>query len=445
MKFNNHNRYLEFSLLAYGEDKHIFTKYAPNNAWTSYNVLDECIEENEYYESENKKYNTYKILLLISSIIIFAFIIKRTTKKYKEVKSKYTFYKPEIDYEYFRDIPSDLDPIFASELALMDDPFNEDKEKKEECAAILLSLIRKKYIKITKLDKTKDWSKYNTFISVDPIEKDQITRRETLEPLTTSESLYMSLILRHIKSPTNSININRLQRSINADYIYTNNFIENINKKPHIENGVFSGYYQDLYYDVVKNNFEMESKSALNMAFCILIFANVISYFTPLSLAFGAYTILGLAFLWKSLYLHSKSNDVILFTQYGINEQAKWRGLYNFLKSDTLINEKGIPDLVLWEKYLIYATAFGISEKVLKAIKIHAVELNTETSTILNSSSYIRSNTNSFLRTSRSFGHSSIGRGHGGHGGYGGGGRGGRRWRWWSLVSFNMQPTSCML
>ena len=59
----------------------------------------------------------------------------------------------------------------------------------------------------------------------------------------------------------------------------------------------------------------------------------------------------------------------MLFTQYGANEQAKWYGLYNFLNSDTLINEKEVYDLPLWEKYLIYATAFGISEKVVKAME----------------------------------------------------------------------------
>ena len=145
-----------------------------------------------------------------------------------------------------------------------------------------------------------------------------------------------------------------------------------------------------------------------------------------MALSFGAYTILGIACLWKYFYLTSKASNLLLFTQYGVNEQAKWYGLYNFLNSDTLIKEKGVYDLPLWEKYLIYATAFGISEKVIKAIKIHAVELNIDNSPILNHHFYIHSR--SFHRTSRAFGRSihtsSRGGGFGGHG-YGGGGRGG--------------------
>ena len=75
---------------------------------------------------------------------------------------------------------------------------------------------------------------------------------------------------------------------------------------------------------------------------------------------------------------------------------------------------------------LIYATAFGISEKVIKAIKIHAIELNIDKSPILNSHCFIHAN--SFHRTSKAFGTSihtsSRGGGFRGHS-YGGGGRGG--------------------
>ena len=124
LKFNYHNRYIEFCLLAYGNDKNIFTKYAPNNRYSYDNVLNECIEENEYYETQNQKFNTYKTILLVISLIGSILIINNTIRKYKKTKEKYNFNKPEINYEYFREIPSDLDPIFASELVFMKDTFN---------------------------------------------------------------------------------------------------------------------------------------------------------------------------------------------------------------------------------------------------------------------------------------------------------------------------------
>lgn len=447
LKFNYHNRYIEFCLLSYGKDKHIFTKYAPNNRYSYENVLDECIAENEYYETQNKKFNTYKTLLLITSLITTVLIINNTKQKYKKIKEKYNLYKPETDYEYFREIPSNLDPIFASELVFMKDPFNENREKQEEYAAILLSLIRKQYVKITKKDIYKDWDNFNTIISLEPIHTFYTTSEfidspdyspepicttinintgATLESLTTSERLYLELLQRHSRNYNNSITINQLQISIDEDYEYTNAFVKDIEKKPALENGVMQGYFQETEYDVLQKQLNKCAKTSLTWGLILLIAVNGISYFTPMALSFGAYTILGIVCLWKYIYLTTKASNSVLFTQYGANEQAKWYGLYNFLNSDTLINEKEVYELPLWEKYLIYATAFGISEKVIKAIQIHAVELNIDSSPILNNHCYIHSR--NFHRTSRSFGRSihtsSRGGGFGGHG-YGGGGRGG--------------------
>ena len=447
LKFNYHNRYIEFCLLSYGKDKHIFTKYAPRNTYSSDNVLDECIAENEYYEKQNENYKNYKKLILIASVILSIFVITNARKKYKKFKEKYNLYEPETNYEYFREIPSDLDPIFASELVFMKDPFNENIDKKEEYAAVLLSLVRKQYVKITKLDDSKEWSDSNTIISLEPIRTEYATPTFTdspdyspepiyttinentgniLEPLTTSERLYLELLERHARTYNNSISVARLQICINTDYEYTNAFVKDIEKKPALESGVMQGYYQSADYDIPKKKLEFSASGSLFFAIILLLPVNIISYFTPMALGFGAYTILGIALLWKYIYLKTKASNSLLFTQYGANEQAKWYGLYNFLNSDTLINEREVHDLVLWEKYLIYATAFGISEKVVKAIKINAVELNINNSPILNHNCYIHSS--NFHRTSRSFGHSihtsSRGGGFGGHG-YGGGGRGG--------------------
>lgn len=448
LKFNYHNRYIEFCLLAYGTDKYIFTKYAPNNRYSHENVLNECIAENEYYETMNKKFNTYKTIALLSSIIIAYLIISKTNEKYTKFKNRYNLYEPELEYDYFREIPSDLDPIFASELVFMKDPFNENREKKEEYAAVLLSLVRKQYVKLTKLNNNNDeWNPHNTIIWLEPLNttcetssniedpnylaEPVYTTKNTntgaiLEPLTTSERLYLELLERHARS-NNSIFLDQFQRRINYDYGFTDSFVKDMEKKPALECGVMQGYFQSADYDVPKKELSKGIKSSGVLAFILLILANAFSYFTPMALAFGAYTILGLAYLYKYFYLSIKASNAILFTQFGVNEQAKWIGLYNFLNSDTLIKEKDVQDLVLWEKYLIYATAFGISEKVVKAIKINAVNLNIDKSLVLNNNSYIH--TRHYHRTSRSFGHSihTSSRGGGsfsGHG-YGGGGRGG--------------------
>lgn len=131
--------------------------------------------------------------------------------------------------------------------------------------------------------------------------------------------------------------------------------------------------------------------------------------------------------------------------KFGEDEYAKWRGLYNFLNSNTLINERTVIELPLWEKYLIYATAFGISKKVTDALKIRCPEM-IETSPILNNtyyhSTHFHSSSHSFTRSTNSAYHSARVGGYGSYSGrygshsygYGGGGRGGGGGRRRSLI-----------
>ena len=151
-------------------------------------------------------------------------------------------------------------------------------------------------------------------------------------------------------------------------------------------------------------------------------------YFSDFGLCYGAYAIIGISLIVCSVYVKYHSEKLVLLTQYGEDERAKWKGLYNFLNNETLMSERIVPDLVLWEKYLIYATAFGISDKVVKVMKINAQLVpEIDRSQILCRTSFAHSR--AFHTTSRSFGHTihathSAGGRYGG-GRFGGGGGGG--------------------
>lgn len=53
-----------------------------------------------------------------------------------------------------------------------------------------------------------------------------------------------------------------------------------------------------------------------------------------------------------------------IYTKEGIEEEEKVKGLYNYLKEYSLIKERDMQSVVIWDKYLVYATAFGIPSKV---------------------------------------------------------------------------------
>ena len=125
-------------------------------------------------------------------------------------------------------------------------------------------------------------------------------------------------------------------------------------------------------------------------------------------------------------------------TQKGANQREKWSALKRYMEDFSKLDDKEVPDLVLWEKFLVFATAFGISEKVIEQLKVKFPELSDEQYLRNNYSyMYIAFNSNSnfnFINTMNSSIGSSInyssGTGAGGGfstgGGFGGGGR-----RWW--------------
>lgn len=54
----------------------------------------------------------------------------------------------------------------------------------------------------------------------------------------------------------------------------------------------------------------------------------------------------------------------------GYEEKIEWDALEKYMKDYSLLKEREVFDVVLWEKFLVYATAFGISKKVLEQLKI---------------------------------------------------------------------------
>ena len=118
-----------------------------------------------------------------------------------------------------------------------------------------------------------------------------------------------------------------------------------------------------------------------------------------------------------------------VLTQKGINEKEKWKGLKKYMEDFSLLNEKEVPAIEVWEHYLVYATAFGISDKVLKQLK--TIYPNIDELSSVNTSTYMyfmyHSNFSSSISRSVSSSMStSYSSGTGGGGGFSGGGGGGR-------------------
>ncbi len=465
LKFRPYNQYVEFTLLSYGKDRHKFTDFASRNHYYNDPALQEILDEQKEYDELLTNARSAKTKVLVIAIIVSVVILFSTTLTINKLYTNNTFYRPSMNVQYFREIPSNLDPYFAATLVFSKE--RKKKELKEVYSALMLSLVRKKYIALEKKDINLDWTPKNTVFRIlakvdnrptEPVpnpntiaynstaprpsimdriakmEKNPVTATKIskyysdtygeLEELTPSEEAYLNLIYRYNRP--DGLTMEQFQQRIKADYSNTNSFVTKVKRS--VKNiGVLQGYFQTVEYDKEKNKMLNKAKSSRNWGLVFIIIVNFISHFTRLDYAYGAFTLIGIACLLKAYKLSKVGRTALLYTQFGEDEYAKWKGLYDFLNSQTLMHEKTVVDLVLWEKYLVYATAFGISEKVIKALNIRCQEFELTASPMFENryyrSTYFRSSSRSFSSNVRSASRSYSS--HYSGGSYYGGGRGG--------------------
>lgn len=438
LNFKPYNQYVEFTLVAFGDDKYAFTKNASINNYYYDNVLDEVNDEINYYQNLPETYHKIKVVIFAICIISVYFIIKKPYKVIKKIKEKYTFYNS--NYQgYYRDIPGNVDPLFAAHIAFIKDKTNRDM--KDIYAALLLSLARKKYVELIKVNPSQDWTAKNTKIIIkhEPIESTQtinstpsdenghiinITKEDNYEELTPNEKEYFNLILRHC-GRSKEITLDTFQLQISYDYSRTDYFVNSLEKSK-VEIGVNQGYYQNANYTEVRDKLKRRKTGSIIKAVLFGIIVNLYTIQTRIDFAYSGFLLVSIANIICAVKYSEALKHSILLTQFGEDECSKWRGLYEFLNSETLMKERTIIELPIWEQYLVYATAFGISQKVIKAIQIRCPEIANQ-SPILNTHSAYHSR--HFYHTSRSIrttSHTASSFSHsGGYGGYGGGGRGG--------------------
>ena len=113
------------------------------------------------------------------------------------------------------------------------------------------------------------------------------------------------------------------------------------------------------------------------------------------------------------------------------DEYNNLKGLEKYLKEYSLIKDRYPIEIALWDRYLVFATFFGIAKKVAKEFKDELIKNDEE---------YIYSNypilcMSMYSNELSSYAASSTGSSSsGGYSGSGSGGGGGRRRRWWFFL-----------
>ena len=379
-------------------------------------------EETVWAEEANQKRQMrqnirYGIAMIEGVIVILLCIvlIKAIRKKLKKAKSLKKI-EPTQEIMYFREMPRE-DATPAEALYLLKEqtmPFI-STEIGKIFSATLLDLSLKKCIsfEVVKNEKGKEE------IYLDLKEGTTVT-------LTKEEGVILKFLIEAFDGK-DKITVKELERYIQKSQTKVVKLKDDIDKwvPSRLQELELQDKKEKEEYAKYNSQF---GGNVVGLIFSIMIGAITAMELTPWVLI-GVIPLVILEIIHLGVISHVQSK-INVFTQKGVDEIEKWKGLKKYMEDFSMLDKKELPEIVLWEKFLVYATVFGIAQKVLKQLKI--VYPNIEEMAEINNYTYLyfmmhtnfSTSFSNAVSTSMSSSYSSA---TGGGGGFSGGGGGGRR------------------
>lgn len=332
------------------------------------NYLDSILSEEKKWADEanaerESARNTKKIIIgiliicILINIFFVVFFIRKIRgyiKSRKELKEKYANNLNEL--KYFREIPNEEISTPARALYLYKfeniKPNFTQSEISKIFSATILDLSLKK------------------IIHFEPIEKNDIKivlddKRETLD-LPDDEKRVHKTLLEAIEGK-DSITTKEFKKFAKKNY--------NLIYARFIGLGRLMEKNTDNMLDNTKKQISEQIESKQRKYLLLFCLSFILMFVIPIFPTIPIGLITCIFVLSKNLKAFSILNEE------GMAEAQKWRGLKNYMTDYSLLKERLVPDILLWEKYLVYATVFGVAEKVIKQLKIVHPEMFTAENT----------------------------------------------------------------
>lgn len=340
-------------------------------------------------------------VIAVMWVIGLVILLLRTYYKYdKEYKSSFTG-------KYYREFPNDYSPELVGYLM-------NKKVEPDDLSASVLNLIYRKVISADKVlgGKKED---YELTYHSDKVEQANLTIAETK-------------LIGWLFQTKEKIKLSEFKSNAKKGY---ESFLSSYNdwKNTVIADGEKHNFYEKTsQYKVFPIIYTI-----VGMVLCFILF-NMLSEMLPLliCLVFGTFAINYFAAYTKR-------------TKTGNEDYTKWKAFKNFLVDFGNFSQKELPEIVLWEKYLVYAVTLGCASKLAKTMEVKASEyypnmdvyypgynfyfmmsISSSVNTGVNSAVSSAISTKAAAQSSNSSGSGFGGGFSGGGGSFGGGGGGGR-------------------
>ena len=344
--------------------------FEPNeNKEKSNNQLDIALNEEKQWadEANNKRQETKNVYIFFGTIYLL--ILLNTIRKiYKVTKIRDKEIPKVQKLEYYRDIPRENKATPSEAIYIY--KFNKErletgKIQSRAVAATILNLCLKKCISL-KTEGRKVFVKIGDENLAKKLDKNEVQIYNLLKQTGKGKE----------KFEIGELNV-YAKNKYNKYSKAINNFVNETREKLYEEELIdkkeekeYASYINaDIKEKMLRNSYELSVVVYLMIALSSFNFqatkASAI-YIGKLLLYMLPYVLLKLK-LWK--LQNGVLGNISVLTKKGMQEKEEWKGLKNFMENFSLLNEKKVPDLQLWEEYLVYATAFGISDKVIEQMK----------------------------------------------------------------------------
>lgn len=408
----------------FASNKNVSTKNKLNSILSQEQTwADEANQKREAIARRQKMMKITTVILFIATNIggiVLAIVLIKKIKKYRKQLKEAPNIQPTMPSKYYRDIPNEKATPAQAAFVYYFKTSSLSTHIPNAISATILDLCMKKYLSFEVLTDKKNEIKITLTPNMDvsALPRDEITVYQMLEKVSSNKEFTMKEFEKYCKNHSSS-------------FIKQYNSIEP-NAKSEVE---LQGNY-DKKLITQYNNW-----LAKGIGF---VFLFIISFVFMIATIIPA--------LICAIYCFKIAGRYHTLTQKGVDEKEAWIGLKNYMEDFSMMKEKEVPELALWEKYLVYATAFGIADKVLKQLKVVYPQItdmdymNSHGYTYLYwmsygnfSNNFIHSINTSITNTYNSVNYSSGSGGGGGFSGGGGfGGGGGRNGR--KIVSIWKRP-----
>lgn len=305
---------------------------------------------NKLREAARKREKMLQTLAIIMEILLGIWLIGLIVIVYKFYNKNDKEYRSEFNGKYFRDFPEEYTPSTVSYLmnkSINNLSFN----------AGILDLIRKKAITIEEVTIDKKGLFKNKQ------QKDYKLSRNmnfNLDTLSTSEKKLFNLLIGTVG---------------NGDYVILGDmkeFSKDYNNAKRLISDYDSWRYACESEAETEEFYENTKKEKTNCILYSLIFIPITFLALLCGSNMGRVLLMDLFGILAIIYFSSATKR----TKKGNEQYHKWKGLKNFLADFGRLDEKDLPEIKLWERYLVYATMFGLAAKVQNAMKMNLERMN---------------------------------------------------------------------